>query len=139
MIAQLISLVVAMQEPGKQFDLACQRHEGSNPQRLFEPERFRVDLDASKWCVGECGEMHPMRVTENKLFLEREEKPRAEPTTPGERMAAEIARDITTVAAIDRRSGVYTYQVLNKGMVYSETTAQCEVKPYSGPGAKRLF
>ena len=49
----LLIALLAVQEPGRQFDLLCA--ETASAGRTSTPEyRFRIDLDLNRWCEGDC-------------------------------------------------------------------------------------
>lgn len=53
MIALLLAAAMVLQASPQQFDLVCQETARSGRPAATE-YRFRIDLDANRWCEGDC-------------------------------------------------------------------------------------
>ncbi|MNT00942.1 hypothetical protein D3C72_1353920 [compost metagenome] len=115
----------------RQFDLACTGNAWERPTGgTGSPAqyRFRLDLDANRWCEGECTRIAEIKsVTADRYVLTDEEY---------------RSRTMRTVNSswIDRVTGKHSeFNLVSGSLVQgSRREAQCEREPFSGMPQSRL-
>jgi hypothetical protein len=109
----------AQAETVRQFDLQCtgteQRRLTTNPKEPYTV-RYRIDLDAMKWCSTRCGTIK--EVNPEKIILERDEP-------------ATSASSVSVIHWLFRASGELV-DFYHGGGLYWDREARCEVAPFSG-------
>lgn len=118
----LVSLLVAAASPS-QFDLTCTGHQtvtDVNGKATSEfANHLRIDVDAKKWCEGECKVQHLLDKAEPTYFH----------LTPERRAPFPAHLD-----QIDRETGKYIYIDVSPAPynLIMRTEAQCSSAPFTG-------
>lgn len=127
MIKLALVAVMLIQQPSQQFDLVCQETARSGRPAASE-YRFRIDLDANRWCEGDCA--HPREiadVTADRYTLVDSEY---------------RSRTMRTVnkSWINRVTGEHWEQNQSHGSLtqIESREGQCERAPFSGMPQPRL-
>lgn len=105
----------------QRFDLICSGS-ASAAEEAFEPAdvHIRVDLDAKRWCMGDCVVIGTITdVQPGAIWFEKEND-------------SDHARGLQNWRAVNRQTGAYHYVKESRLVGLIAVRSQCERAPFSG-------